>query len=68
MTAHTAPPIVDPERLLTTPEAASLIGVTGRTLWCWAAKGHGPKRMRIGPRRIWYRAGDVQEWLADRYI
>jgi len=68
VTAHTSPLIADPERLLTTEEAASLIGVTGRTLQSWAARGHGPKRMRIGPRRIRHRARDVQEWLADRYV
>ena len=68
VTTHTPAPALDSD-LLTTDQAAELIGgVTRRTLQNWAATGRGPKRVRIGPRLVRYRADDIQEWLTNQYI
>jgi excisionase family DNA binding protein len=47
--------------LVTTEEAAKLVGVTSRTLRYWAAKGEGPPFLKIGGRRF-YDPKEVEEW------
>ncbi len=37
-----------------------------RTAQRWRASGGGPPFIRLGKRRIAYRAADVERWLAER--
>ncbi|PJK29890.1 helix-turn-helix transcriptional regulator [Minwuia thermotolerans] len=47
------------------PEAAAtLLGVTPRTLKAWRATDFGPTPTRIG-RRVAYRVGDVRAFLRE---
>lgn len=57
----------DPERLLTASELAAVARVPLRTVRGWSSRGGGPRRLSVG-RYVRYRAGDVAEWLATRYI
>lgn len=45
---------------------AGLSGVSRSTLKKWAAKGYGPMRRKIGPRRVGYLASEVDAWLTQR--
>jgi excisionase family DNA binding protein len=51
------------DRLLTSAEVATLLGVTDRTLRNWGAKRIGPRHVRVGRKYIRYRASDVDAWL-----
>jgi excisionase family DNA binding protein len=51
--------------LIEEPELAEMLRVSVVTLRRWAAKGEGPKRVRIG-RRICYRRATVERWLAAK--
>ena len=61
MTTETAPL---PTRYLRTPEAARLLGLSGRTLEKHRTYGTGPTYRKIGGRVI-YAVADLQAW-ADR--
>lgn len=61
-----------PDRILSVPETAALVReLTGMgctaTLNRWAATGHGPPRLKIGPgprARVGYRRSAVLAWVA----
>lgn len=54
------------EALLTTEEAAALLGMGASTLRAWRAEGLGPRFYRVGPRLKRYRRADVLAWLESR--
>lgn len=45
---------------------AEMTGVSLPTLRRWASEGHGPTRIKIGPRRVGYREEEVVEWINSR--
>lgn len=53
-----APPI----RLLTTPQAAEILGLRPNTLELWRVAGKGPVYRKIG-RAVRYVESEVLEWL-----
>ena len=64
-----APPAPDivPE-LLSTSEAAKLIGCGERTLWRWSRCGLAPKPLQIGlgtRPSVRFRRSDLLAWIAD---
>jgi predicted DNA-binding transcriptional regulator AlpA len=60
MTAHVG-------RLLNSAEVAQLIRVPEATLRYWRHVGIGPRSFKMGPRRVLYRADDVDAWVAAQY-
>jgi excisionase family DNA binding protein len=56
----------NPDRLLSVEELAEVTGVPLSSIRKWAAKGAGPRRLRIG-KYIRYRASDVRVWLDTLY-
>jgi predicted DNA-binding transcriptional regulator AlpA len=54
------------DELLSTRQVADWLGVSTQWLEIGRCKKYGPKFMRIGPRVIRYRRGDVLEWLKAR--
>ena len=67
-TSPARPPIAahDPDALLNQVQAASLIGVSERTLECWRWRGDGPPYVKISRRAVRYRRRDIQEWAESR--
>jgi predicted DNA-binding transcriptional regulator AlpA len=67
---HKAPDTnTDDDRLLTTPEAAELIGIKPGTLKLWRSQGRGPRYLKKpGGQRtpVRYRAQDVEKWRKQR--
>jgi len=56
----------DPDQLLTQKQLCALLGgISPRTLREWAAKGDGPKAIRLG-KHVRYRVGDYRAWLAAK--
>lgn len=53
----------DRDTLLSRREVAALLPISVKTLARWASQGMGPKVIRIGPRRVVYRVGDIRDWL-----
>lgn len=47
--------------LLTTPQAAPLVGVTAGTLENWRIAGTGPRFIRAG-RKVVYDPADIETW------
>jgi predicted DNA-binding transcriptional regulator AlpA len=47
------------EKIIDEKEAARLRGVSVDTLRRQAARGEGPHRIRLSPRRVGYRLGDI---------
>jgi predicted DNA-binding transcriptional regulator AlpA len=54
----------NPERLLTTRDAAELVGLQPATLIAWRSRGTPgrPQPVRLGTRSIRYREADVLAW------
>ena len=52
------------ERLLDQHEAAQILKISVRTLERRRATGTGPRFIRVG-RLVRYRAGDLEEWIAN---
>lgn len=51
-----------PPRYLRTPEAASFLGLSGRTLEKRRTYGTGPRYSKLGGRVV-YRVDDLQAWV-----
>jgi predicted DNA-binding transcriptional regulator AlpA len=65
----TTPPASDitPE-LLTTAQAAKLLGIGTRTLWRWSRSGICPSPVKIGRglrAAVRYRRAELLQWIAD---
>ncbi len=59
---------LDPDLLLDTTSAAVVVDCPPQSLVTLRSKGGGPAYLRITPRRIRYRAGDLYAWLeANRH-
>lgn len=56
----------DSDRLVGAAEVALLYGIEPRTLADWRRRGVGPAPVKLTPRVIRYRLGDVRRWLAER--
>lgn len=54
-------------KLLSTPEAAPLVGVAPKTLENWRVAGLGPKHLRVG-RLVRYDLVDIERWKAGRRV
>lgn len=55
------------KKLLTTVEAAPLIGVEPKTAENWRCMGVGPKFIRVG-RLVKYDPDDIEAWKAARRV
>jgi len=51
-------------RLLSKAETAAILGVATKTLDRWAKRGHGPKRVKHGPRLVRYSRDEVMAYAA----
>jgi hypothetical protein len=51
--------------LLTTKQAAALLGLTARFLESRRVRGGGPRFVAISPRMVRYRIEDLQTWVAE---
>jgi predicted DNA-binding transcriptional regulator AlpA len=51
---------------LTDQQLCDLLHVNPRTSMRWRRDGGGPPFIRVGERRVLYRASDVNSWLAAR--
>jgi predicted DNA-binding transcriptional regulator AlpA len=56
----------DPDDLLKPKVLERVIGVSGATLENWRRKKIGPPFVRLGPRQIRYRRGDLVAWVRSR--
>lgn len=54
-------------KLLSTEEAAPLVGVAPKTLCNWRVAGRGPKHIRAG-NRVGYDVTDIEAWKAERRV
>lgn len=61
-TIPNTPPL--PDALLVTREAAAYLRTSERAMEQWRASGNGPRWVRVGPRRVVYRASDLVAWVA----
>lgn len=52
------------DALLTTAEAAALVGMKERTLRVWRMKDQGPAYIKLGNGRVRYSQQAIEEWLA----
>ena len=51
---------------LTEREFSERFKIPSRTAQRWRSTGDGPPFVRLGPRRVAYRLGDVERWAASR--
>jgi|SRR6516162_2835305 predicted DNA-binding transcriptional regulator AlpA len=54
------------DRVLTKAETAELCGISTDTLDRLVARGQGPPRTRLSPRRVGHRLSGILKYLADR--
>ena len=53
-------------QLLTTEQAAELLGLEPATLATWRWRGFGPPHVRLSARAVRYRRDDLASWLDSR--
>lgn len=60
---------MNPDELLTVEQVAQLTTIPVGTLRYWRHldNGTGPRSFKLGPRRVVYRRGDVDAWIAQQY-
>jgi predicted DNA-binding transcriptional regulator AlpA len=56
---------IDPDELIHSADAASLLHVKDTTLTAWRNQHRGPAYLKIG-RSVYYRRCDLSEWLASQ--
>ena len=56
----------DPERLMTTPETARLMGVSTSWLQIGRCRNYGPPSIAATPKMIRYRRRDLLAWIEER--
>jgi predicted DNA-binding transcriptional regulator AlpA len=55
--------------LLDQRQAATRLGLaSARTLEAWRRRGYGPPFIRLSPRLVRYKAGDIDRWLEARVV
>jgi predicted DNA-binding transcriptional regulator AlpA len=54
------------ERLLTTREAAALLGLSARTLEAYRTRGGGPPFRALSPRVVRYHRSDLLVWVDSK--
>ncbi len=54
------------DELLTTPDAARILGMRPSALENWRWRGEGPLFVRVTPRAIRYRRQDLESFIQDR--
>lgn len=54
--------------LLTSNQAARLLGLSKSTLEHWRTVRKGPPFVRVGPRCIRYRRADLDAWLSGQLV
>ena len=54
------------DRLLPLKEVLYVMGISRSSLYNYIANGSAPRQVKIGPRRIGFRASDIRQWLAER--
>ena len=52
-----------PNQLLTTTEAAALLGLSPLTLQDWRSRNRGPRYVRLSRRAIRYRPSDIEDFI-----
>jgi predicted DNA-binding transcriptional regulator AlpA len=55
------------DQILTSSEAAEILGIPLATLRWWRHRGIGPKSFKLGPRKVMYKRSDVIAWLEVQY-
>ena len=56
----------DDLRVLTSKQAIELLGISEQTFARLEARGEGPPKIRLSPRRIGYRVCDLKAWQDAR--
>lgn len=61
---------IEERAVVSSAEAARMLGISPRTLANWRVQGRGPTYVRLGKNRspVLYRVGDVESWLESRLI
>lgn len=54
------------QAMLSTSQAAQLMGIVEKTLEKWRRRGKGPRYHRLGNRMVRYAQEDVEAWIASR--
>jgi predicted DNA-binding transcriptional regulator AlpA len=52
--------------LLTTSDAARLLGYSPRALENWRYRGGGPRFVRVSAKSVRYRRADLDTWIEER--
>ena len=56
----------NPDRLMTSPQLAEIMGVSLVTLSRWRSAEKGPPFIRLGPTSVRYSVSAYQEWLVNQ--
>ena len=54
------------DTLIRRPDVSLYLPLARQTLARYAVEGQGPRFVKVGPRLVAYRAGDLRAWLRDQ--
>lgn len=58
----------DPDAILTSAQAAEILGFTEKTLTKWRLQGNGPKYAKVNNKWVRYRRCDLDAWIASKIV
>ena len=53
-----------PDEYVDDKALAKMIGMSLETVQQWRTRGEGPPFVKVGPRCVRYRTGDVRDWMS----
>lgn len=60
--------LLDSKRLLDTPAAADVLGISPETMRKWRHRGIGPAYVQLSRSQVRYRIADLDKWIKSRLI
>lgn len=54
------------DTLLSVDQVTAIVGASRSTIYAWLKQGFFPPPIRIGPRRVAWRASEIQAWINSR--
>jgi len=65
---NTQPTTTPPDELIDTAAAASMVGLSARSLKLMRLTGRGPRFVRLSRQTVRYRRSDLDEFIASKTI
>lgn len=60
---HTTKTPTDIDRIIDRAELREIVPASDMTIWRWERDGKFPKRIRLSPNKVGWRASEIKAWM-----